>query len=178
MQSHVPPPHVQKYMLMQLTQRNTLKFWLFFEGGGEDIFGFCFCITVYHWRKSGQKPTQSWHQETGANADAMGGYCLLPYSLWLAQPTFMFLIEFYFLNYHYFFYSSVFICLPVHPPTVPHSILPSPSPRGCHHQPHLHPTRPPHFLEPQASWRLAASSLTEARLGGPLLYMCQGPWTS
>ena len=41
-----------------------------------------------------------------------------------------------------------------------------------------HPDRHPHTLEPQVSLELSASSLTEARPGNPLLYMCQGPHIS
>lgn len=45
-------------------------------------------------------------------------------------------------NYYYccccliFFYSPVIISLPSLPPTVPYSISPPPSPRGCPHSPH------------------------------------------
>ena len=58
------------------------------------------------------------------------------------------------------------------------------SPKGF--PPHLHPyplnpipclqtptpARPPHSLGPQVSQGLGAASLTEARPGSPLLYMC------
>ena len=44
--------------------------------------------------------------------------------------------------------------------------------------PTLNTTRPPHSQEPQVSGELGASSLTEARPGSPLLYMCQGPHIS
>ena len=44
-------------------------------------------ITVYHWRKSGQKLTQSRSLETGADVEAMEGYCLLACSAcFLIEP--------------------------------------------------------------------------------------------
>jgi hypothetical protein len=76
------------------------------------------------------------------------------------------------------FYSPDFIPFPVCPLTAPHPI-PSPvSKRVCCSPPPPsstpHPTRPPQFLGPQVSQGLGVSSLTEARPGNPLLYMCQG----
>ena len=38
--------------------------------------------------------------------------------------------------------------------------------------PNTYPTKPPHSLDLQVSWELGLSSLTEARSGSPLLYMC------
>jgi hypothetical protein len=69
-----------------------------------------------------------------------------------------------------FIYIPV-VALPflVPPPTVPHPIPPP----SCFQE--GDPQRPPLPLWLQVSWRLITYSLTEAR---PLLYMCQGPWTS
>lgn len=47
--------------------------------------------------------------------------------------------------------------------------------RGC---PPPSTTMLPPSLGPQDSLGLSASSPTEVRPGRPLLYMCQGPWTS
>jgi hypothetical protein len=77
----------------------------------------------------------------------------------------------------YFLQSS---CQPF---PVPFSIVPHPfllplSPWGCP-QSTTPPTsnRPPHFLGPQVSWGLWASSLTEVRPVSFLLDMCGRPWS-
>jgi hypothetical protein len=75
------------------------------------------------------------------------------------------------------FYSPVFIPLPVcaPTPTPSHTSSPTVSKRMC--LPYYHTTRPLYSLEPQASWGLGASSLTESRSGSPLLYS-RGPHIS
>jgi len=51
--------------------------------------------------------------------------------------------------------------------------------RPCSHFPDPDfPSRPPYSLGPQVFPVLGVSSLTEARQGSSLLYMCPGPWTS
>jgi hypothetical protein len=100
----------------------------------------------------------------------------LPWVGYLYSMTFSFSFYIFFLNFHSLivFYNPVIIPLLVCPLTVPHPILPHlttphpPSSKGC---PHPHPTRPFHSQGPQVSQGSAASSLTEDRLGRPLLYM-------
>jgi hypothetical protein len=74
-----------------------------------------------------------------------------------------------------FFYSPVLIPLLVHPLTIPHPIFlpPTPISKRMSPAPSPHPTRSPHSLGPQVSWRLG-DSLTEARIHSFLLYMCWG----
>ena len=38
--------------------------------GGQGLFGLCFQITVYHWRKLGQKLKQGRNLEAGADAES------------------------------------------------------------------------------------------------------------
>jgi hypothetical protein len=59
------------------------------QQGGKGLFGFCFHITVYHQRKSGQELTQGRNLEAGVNAEAMEGSYWLACSPWLAQPAFL-----------------------------------------------------------------------------------------
>jgi hypothetical protein len=47
-------------------------------------------IAVHHQRKSEQELKQGWNPETGADAAAMVGCCLLACSSWLAQPAFLY----------------------------------------------------------------------------------------
>ena len=47
-----------------------------------------FQIIVHHLKKSGQELRQGWNLETGTDAKAMEGCCLLACSSWLAQPVF------------------------------------------------------------------------------------------
>ena len=79
----------------------------------------------------------------------------------------------------FIFFSITFIfqssCCPL--PGLPFHITPIPF-FLCLQEDALHPTRLPYSLRPQVSWELGAISLTEARPGGSLLYMCLGPQTS
>ena len=81
----------------------------------------------------------------------------------------------HFFNSLIFFYIPVFIHLLVHPLTTPHPIPPLPISKRMSPLP-SHLTRPPHYL--QFFRGLGASSLSEARSGSPLLYMCWRPHIS
>jgi hypothetical protein len=54
----------------------------------KSLFGLDFHITVPHRRKSGQELPQGRNLETGAEAEAMQGCCLLTCSLWSPQLAF------------------------------------------------------------------------------------------
>jgi hypothetical protein len=56
--------------------------------GGKGLFGLHFHIAVHHQKKSEQELTQGRHLETGDNAEAMEGCCLLDCFPWLAQLDF------------------------------------------------------------------------------------------
>ena len=73
-----------------------------------------------------------------------------------------------------FYYFTLHILSPIHPPTLPHPIpppYPTPYPHGC---PHLHPTWHLNSLGPPVFWGLVSSSLNEHRPGSPQLYVCWG----
>jgi hypothetical protein len=88
-----------------------------------------------------------------------------------------------------FFFNSLifFLHSRLYPPqecplTVPHSILPTPTPTPTPTPvskrmflPPPSPNQTSLLPEPQVSWELGTSSLTESKSGSPLLYMCWGP---
>jgi hypothetical protein len=91
--------------------------------------------------------------------------------LYYTHPR-LYLLCYYYYYYYYLiiFYSPVFIPLPVCPPTAPHPIPPSPLQEDVPTPTPPHQTTPP--LGSQVSQGLGASSLTEARPGSLLLYIC------
>jgi hypothetical protein len=99
----------------------------------------------------------------------------------LTLPLFLPFFLFFLLLFFNLFYIPLIIHLPMHPPNVPHPTCPlyTPlqSPRGCLNPP-PHLIKSSHSLGPQVSQGLGLSSLTEARPGIPLLYMCWGPHIS